>query len=68
MIGRLETVVLDTPDPRRQARFYAELLGARISTEEDRWVTIEDEDGRRVSRPMTTRSASSAIQTATRSA
>jgi catechol 2,3-dioxygenase-like lactoylglutathione lyase family enzyme len=49
MIGRLETVVLDTPDPRRLARFYAELLGAKISTEEDRWVTIEDEDGRHVS-------------------
>jgi catechol-2,3-dioxygenase len=50
MIGRLETIVLDTREPRRLARFYAELIGAKVVTEEeDRWVTIEDGDGRRLS-------------------
>lgn len=49
MIGRLETIVLDTREPRRLARFYADLIGAKVVTEEDRWVTIEDGDGRRLS-------------------
>jgi len=49
MIGRIETVVLDTRDPHKLARFYAELLGATITTEEDDWVTITDADGRAVS-------------------
>lgn len=49
MIGRLETVVFDTRDPASLARFYAELLGATIVHEEDRWVTIEDAAGRRLS-------------------
>jgi catechol-2,3-dioxygenase len=49
MIGRLETVVLDTRDPRQLAGFYAELIGAKVVVEEERWVTIEDGDGRRLS-------------------
>jgi catechol-2,3-dioxygenase len=49
MIGQLETVVLDTRDPGRLARFYAELLGAKIDTEREDWVTIVDDAGRRVS-------------------
>jgi catechol 2,3-dioxygenase-like lactoylglutathione lyase family enzyme len=49
MIGRLETIVLDTREPQRLARFYAELIGAKVVTEEDRWVTVEDGDGRRLS-------------------
>jgi catechol 2,3-dioxygenase-like lactoylglutathione lyase family enzyme len=49
MIGRLETIVLDTREPRHLARFYAELIGAKVVTEEDRWVTIQDGDGRRLS-------------------
>ncbi|GAB1513077.1 VOC family protein [Actinophytocola sp. KF-1] len=49
MIGQLQTVVLDTRDPARLARFYAELLGAEITTEEPDWVTIVDSAGRKVS-------------------
>jgi catechol 2,3-dioxygenase-like lactoylglutathione lyase family enzyme len=49
MIGRLETVVLDTRDPGRLARFYVGLLGAKVVTEERDWVTIVDDDGRKVS-------------------
>jgi predicted enzyme related to lactoylglutathione lyase len=49
MIGRLESVVLDTREPHKLARFYVEVLGATIATEEDEWVTIVDGDGRRMS-------------------
>ena len=49
MIGRLKTVVFDTRNPSKLARFYAELLGAEIVYEEDSWVTIEDGSGRRLS-------------------
>jgi catechol 2,3-dioxygenase-like lactoylglutathione lyase family enzyme len=49
MIGRLETVVLDARDPHELARFYAELLGARLETEEENWITIVDETGRKLS-------------------
>jgi catechol-2,3-dioxygenase len=49
MIGRLETVVLDTREPLKLARFYADLIGAKVTTEEDDWVTITDDDGRRLS-------------------
>jgi catechol-2,3-dioxygenase len=49
MIGKLETVVLDTRDPLALARFYAELLGGRVVTEKDDWVTIVDPGGRRLS-------------------
>jgi catechol-2,3-dioxygenase len=49
MIGRLETVVLDTQNPRKLASFYAELLGANVVYDSDDWVTIEDGDGRRLS-------------------
>ena len=37
MIGTLEMVVIDCPDPRAMARFYSELVGADIvGYEEDR--------------------------------
>jgi catechol-2,3-dioxygenase len=49
MIGRLETVVLDTREPRKLAQFYADVLGAKITTERDDWVTITDDAGRRLS-------------------
>jgi catechol 2,3-dioxygenase-like lactoylglutathione lyase family enzyme len=49
MIGRLETVVLDTRDPRKLARFYVDVLGAKIKTEEDDWITIVDDAGRQLS-------------------
>ncbi len=49
MIGRLETVVLDARDPAALARFYVELLGAKITTEQPDWITIQDGDGRKLS-------------------
>jgi catechol 2,3-dioxygenase-like lactoylglutathione lyase family enzyme len=48
-IGTLETVVLDTRDPRGLAGFYVRLLGARIVADEENWVTIADDSGRRIS-------------------
>jgi catechol 2,3-dioxygenase-like lactoylglutathione lyase family enzyme len=48
MIGRLETVVLDARDPHLLARFYADVLGARIETEQDDWITIADDTGRKL--------------------
>jgi catechol 2,3-dioxygenase-like lactoylglutathione lyase family enzyme len=40
MIGRLHHVVVDCPDPRALAAFYAELLGLRRVWDEDDWVVI----------------------------
>ena len=42
MIGRLEKTVLDCPDPRALAGFYAELLGMRINEDDGdgAWVVI----------------------------
>ncbi|WP_211277792.1 VOC family protein [Couchioplanes caeruleus] len=40
MIGRLDTVVIDCPDPRALARFYIELLGMHVVQDEDDWVLI----------------------------
>ncbi|WP_211303683.1 VOC family protein [Pseudosporangium ferrugineum] len=46
MIGRLDTVVIDCPDPRALARFYTELLGMHVVHDEDGWVVIRtDSDG-----------------------
>ena len=36
----LTSTVLGTPDPRGLARFYAELLGWSIETDEPEWVTL----------------------------
>jgi catechol 2,3-dioxygenase-like lactoylglutathione lyase family enzyme len=51
MIGKLETVVLDTRDPHALAEFYKQVLGAKTHTEQEQpnWVTIVDEDGRKLS-------------------
>lgn len=49
MIGRLETVVLDTRDPQKLARFYADVLGAKIKADRADWVTIVDSAGRHLS-------------------
>ena len=49
MIGKLETVVLDTRDPKGLASFYAELLGARVVADEENWISIMDDDGRKLS-------------------
>ncbi len=40
MIGRLENVVLDCPDPRALADFYCELLGMHLVDDDGDWVTI----------------------------
>ena len=47
MIGRLEKTVLDCPDPRALARFYAELLGMRINEDDGdgAWVVIGRTEG-----------------------
>jgi catechol 2,3-dioxygenase-like lactoylglutathione lyase family enzyme len=49
MIGRLETVVLDTRDPRKLAEFYVQVLDAKIVDDTADWVTIADDAGRRLS-------------------
>jgi catechol 2,3-dioxygenase-like lactoylglutathione lyase family enzyme len=40
MIGRLDTVVIDCPDPRALADFYCDLLGMHPVKDEGDWVTI----------------------------
>jgi catechol 2,3-dioxygenase-like lactoylglutathione lyase family enzyme len=47
LIGRLEKTVLDCPDPRALARFYAELLGMRINEDDGdgAWVVIGRDEG-----------------------
>ncbi|MBM0278460.1 VOC family protein [Micromonospora tarensis] len=43
MIGQLRSVVLDCPDPRALAAFYAELLGvpfAEAESDGDEWVVL----------------------------
>jgi catechol 2,3-dioxygenase-like lactoylglutathione lyase family enzyme len=47
MIGRLEKTVLDCPDPRALAVFYAELLGMRVNEDSEDWVVIGIEPGAR---------------------
>jgi catechol 2,3-dioxygenase-like lactoylglutathione lyase family enzyme len=47
MIGRLEKTVLDCPDPRALAKFYARVLGMRINENSDDWVVIGLEPGAR---------------------
>jgi catechol 2,3-dioxygenase-like lactoylglutathione lyase family enzyme len=48
VIGRLEKTVIDCPDPRRLAAFYAEILGMRVNEDTDgAWVVIGREPGAR---------------------
>lgn len=39
-LPRLDLVVLDCPDPRALADFYATILGWGIDSDEDDWVTL----------------------------
>jgi catechol 2,3-dioxygenase-like lactoylglutathione lyase family enzyme len=39
-IARLNSIVFDCPDPQVLARFYQDLLGYRLHSAEDDWVTI----------------------------
>jgi catechol 2,3-dioxygenase-like lactoylglutathione lyase family enzyme len=45
LIGRLEKTVLDCPDPRALAGFYAALLGMRINEDDGAWVVIGRNEG-----------------------
>ncbi|MEV0247711.1 VOC family protein [Nocardia sp. NPDC050712] len=48
-IGRLRSVVLDCPEPRKLAEFYAGLLGAEVIEDaDDDWVVTADPEGRRI--------------------
>jgi catechol 2,3-dioxygenase-like lactoylglutathione lyase family enzyme len=47
MIGRLEKTVLDCPDPRALAEFYAAILGMRINEDIGDWVVIGEKPGAR---------------------
>ncbi len=40
MIGRLDSVVIDCPDPRTLAGFYCDLLGMHAVFDDGDWVTI----------------------------
>ncbi len=40
MIGSLEMIVIDCPDPRAMARFYSELVGAEIVGYDEEWTEI----------------------------
>jgi len=42
---KLTATVIGAPDPRRLARFYADLLGWEIRREEEGWVTVRDPEG-----------------------
>jgi catechol 2,3-dioxygenase-like lactoylglutathione lyase family enzyme len=41
-IARLNSIVLDCPEPQLLARFYQDLLGYRLHTADTDWVTIAD--------------------------
>ncbi|MFJ3790432.1 VOC family protein [Kitasatospora sp. NPDC090091] len=51
MIGKLQCIVLDCPDPAGLARFYAALLGGEVDRPDRRWSldadwsTLHTEDG-----------------------
>ena len=42
---RFDIVALDTPDPSGLARFYCDLLGWRVESADDDWVTIRGDAG-----------------------
>ncbi|MFI9406805.1 VOC family protein [Nocardia sp. NPDC052316] len=48
-VGRLRSVVLDCPEPRKLAEFYIGLLGLELTgDEDDSWVVTVDNEGRRI--------------------
>ncbi|MFB8280195.1 VOC family protein [Nocardia colli] len=48
-VGRLRSVVLDCPEPRKLAEFYIALLGLELTeNEDDTWVVTVDSEGRRI--------------------
>jgi hypothetical protein len=46
-VGRLEKTVVDCPDPRALAAFYAEVLDMQVTYDSDDWVVIGREPGAR---------------------
>ncbi|WP_405094715.1 VOC family protein [Micromonospora sp. NBC_01412] len=49
MVGQLRSTVIDCPDPRALAAFYAELLGLSVAEEDsegDEWVVLGGPVGR----------------------
>jgi catechol 2,3-dioxygenase-like lactoylglutathione lyase family enzyme len=44
MIGRLHHVIVDCPDPAALAAFYAELLGLRVTWQEDDFAVVSRDD------------------------
>lgn len=49
MIGTLASVVLDCPDPKGLAAFYAAVLGGDVEEVEEDWVVLRATDGVRLS-------------------
>jgi glyoxalase superfamily protein len=47
MIGQLRSVVYDTREPRALAAFYVELLGGKITADDEDWSVVTDDEGRR---------------------
>lgn len=47
MIGKLEKTVIDCPEPRALAAFYAEILGMRVNEDSGDWVVLGREPGAR---------------------
>ena len=41
-IARMRSIVLDCPDPKALADFYAALVGWKIIWSEDDWITVSD--------------------------
>ena len=44
MIGTLDVLAIDCPDPRALAPFYAELLGMRVVSDDPDWVELASEE------------------------
>ncbi|GGJ83808.1 glyoxalase [Pilimelia anulata] len=47
-VGKLHSIVLDCPDPRALAAFYAELTGLSVVDADDDWVTLRAGDAVRL--------------------
>lgn len=44
MIGTLDVLAIDCPDPRELASFYAELLGMRVVSDDPDWVELASDE------------------------
>jgi predicted enzyme related to lactoylglutathione lyase len=48
MIGKLRSVVLDTKDPAKLAKFYGDVLGGTVQDVDETWSVVTDPAGRRL--------------------